>query len=100
MLKRFYNCLNVLIQSNRMGNRREKGQLVIWLKRGDADYLTIFRNGPNNYTIEFDSHVRENSWWHYNLILREVVCAVKSFDGGTDMFGHPFHNIKEGTFEY
>lgn len=99
MLETFYKCSHALIYSQRR-NGRKRGDLVCRFKRGEADYLTIFKNAPNNYTIEFDSHIEGNSWWHYDLLLREVVCAIKSFDGGTDMFGNPFHNIKEGTFEY
>jgi hypothetical protein len=98
MLKEFYKCLRTRINTSRKLGR-QRGELVIWYQKGH-DFLDIFRDAPNSYVIYFSSHDNRNSWRHEDIPLRQVVCAIKSFDGGTDMFGNPFHNEKNGTFEY
>lgn len=99
MLKRFYERLRTQIKVNRRLGYRERGQLVIWYQKGH-DFLDIFRDAPNSYVIYFSSHDNRNSWRHEDVPLRLVACAIKSFDGGTDMFGNPFHDEENGTFEY
>lgn len=99
MLKSFYRCLRTRIDVDRRLGYRKRGELVIWYQKGH-DFLEIFRDAPNSYVIYFDSHDHKNSWKHRDIPLRLVVCAIKSFDGGTDMFGNPFHNEENGTFEY
>lgn len=98
MLKEFYKCLRTRIYTSRKLGR-QRGELVIWYQKGH-DFLDIFRDAPNSYIIHFSSHNPNNCWKHRDVPLRLVVCAIKSFDGGTDMFGNPFHNEKDGTFEY
>lgn len=99
MLKEFYEKAIVLIRTMRILGQRKPGERIVWFSKGH-DHLGIFRDAPNCYLISFLSHTKGNSWRHCDVSLREVVCAIKSFDGGTDMLGNPFHNIKEGTFEY
>lgn len=99
MLKEFIEATMKRIRVDRMLGYCEKGNFIRSFKRGE-DYLDIFRSGPNDYSIHFYSFNPKNKWIHRNLTLKEVVCAIKSFDGGTDMFGNPFHNVKEHTFEY
>lgn len=98
MVKRFCKATKCRIIVDRMLGRRSNELIISF--QGDQDFLAIFRDAPNSYRIYFGSHISENSWEHANLFLKEVVCAIKSFDGGTDMFDNPFHNEKNGTFEY
>lgn len=98
MVKEFYECLRARIYASRKLGRR-KNDLVVWYQRGH-DLLFVYRNAPNNYTIKFDSHVPENKWVHQNVILREAIRAVASFDKGRDMLGLPFHNTIMGIFKY
>lgn len=98
MLKHFYENLRTRIYVDRRLGYHERGQLIIWFQKGH-DFLDIFRDAPNSYVVYFVSHGR-NSWKHKDVPLREVVLAIKSFDGGKDMFGNPFHDEENGTFEY
>lgn len=99
MLKDFIEATLKRIRVDRMLGYCDKGNFIRSFKRGE-DYLDIFRSGPNDYTIYFSSFNPKNRWWHHNITLKEVVCAIKSFDGMTDMFGNPFHDEVNGIFEY
>ena len=99
MLKRFYECLRIRINTDRRLGYRQKDEIIIWNQRGH-DFLTIFRTRPNSYNVRFDAHNTDNSWMHEDAPLRLVALAIASWDGGTDMFGNPFHDEKNGTFEY
>lgn len=94
MIKQFYSALRILIAKHLKGS-----QNVITL--GDKDWLEIWREAPNNYTIVFVSSAgEEKSWSHEDVPLRLVVLAIKSFDGMTDMCGQPFYNKKTHDFCY
>ena len=100
MLKdKFYRCLRTRISTDRRLEHRERGELVCRFQKGH-DFLDIFRDAPNSYVIYFNSHNNKNSWKHEDVPLRLVALAVDSFDGMTDMFGTPFYDEKNGTFEY
>ena len=99
MIKEFYDAAVKRIKAYRMLDCLGKGNFIRSFRKG-GDCLTIFRNSANNYDVCFWSIVRENSWVHHNVVLKEVVLAIKSFDGMTDMFGQSFHDEKSHTFEY
>lgn len=94
MVKQFYASLRTLISKHLKGSQR-----VITL--GDKDWLSVWRDAPNSYTIIFESSFgEEKSWSHRDVPLRLVVLAIKSFDGMTDMFGQSFYNKKTHDFCY
>lgn len=100
MLKRFYKSLRTQIERNRSSDYRAHSKLVTYFQEGN-DFLNIYRDTPNRYTIWFSSGTSSyNNWKHEGVPLREVVLAIKSFDGMTDMFGHLFHDPIAGIFEY
>ena len=98
MLKQFYKSLHTQIERNRSSDYRTHSKLVTYFQGGN-DFLSIYRNGPNRYTIWFSSGTSPyNNWKRGGVSLREVVLAIKSFDGMTDMFGHLFHDPIAGVF--
>lgn len=76
----------------------KKRMLMAWYQDGE-DFLFIFRDAPNKYTVQFNSHIKENSWVHYDEPLRLAIMAIASWDE-SDMLGCLFHDKENGTFEY
>lgn len=76
LFKGLKSCINAMRRDN-------KRNWVIGLSSnpyyGDACFLDVFRIGPNNYTVKFDSPKKGCSWTHTDVSLRLVDATVQTW---------------------
>lgn len=74
--ERFMGCIKTM-------RKFPKSNMVMWLSSNnhydDPCYLDIFRRGPNNYIIKFDSPVEGRSWKHEGMELKFALAAVNTW---------------------
>lgn len=82
MNKTLFKGLKSCISAMRQDNKRNWVLGLSSNNHYDATcYLDVFRIGPNNYTIKFDSPVEGCSWKHEEVPLRLVDAAVQTWYG-------------------
>ena len=92
-----FKCLHAWHYSQKRNPEPKRNFICFLRSSSDYDnvsYLSIFRIGPNNYTLHFDSAKPENSWKHKDVTLREVNYAVDTWEEYKD----GIH--KDSFFEY
>lgn len=91
-VKTFYRCLKALMYSAKRNGFKRGSMVCYFAKSRDAggDFLTIYRYGPNNYTLSFDS-CKGYSWKHEECRLIDIKYALMTWDEFT---------FNDGWFEY